>query len=54
MKEIEDLRKEVDKADDELVSAFLKRLAATDKASGRYVRGGFFARKNRTRQAFKR
>ena len=31
MKEIEDLRKEVDKADDELVSAFLKRLAATDK-----------------------
>ena len=31
MKEIEKLRKEVDEADDELVSAFLKRLAATDK-----------------------
>ncbi len=31
MKEIEKLRKEVDEADDELVSAFLKRLAVTDK-----------------------
>ena len=31
MKEIEQLRKEVDEADDELVSAFLKRIAVTDK-----------------------
>lgn len=31
MKEIEELRKEVDKADDELVAAFIKRLSVTDK-----------------------